>query len=44
MKESKVELADVATVMRYVQDLHNALSNSSLAEKKAFIKNFVQGV
>jgi len=43
MKERKVELADVATVMGYVQDLYNALSNSYLPEKKAFIKGFVKG-
>jgi len=44
MKERKLELADTATVMRYVQDLRDVLSNSSLAERKSFIKSFVKEV
>jgi len=44
MKERKLELADTATVTRYVQDLRDVLSNSSLAERKSFIKSFVKEV
>jgi len=44
MKERKLELADAATVTRYVQDLRNLLSESSLAERKSFIKSFVKEV
>lgn len=44
MQGRKLELADTATVTRYVQDLPNVLSDNSLAEKKSFIKNFVKEV
>jgi hypothetical protein len=44
MKERKLELADTATVTRYVQDLRNVLSDSSLVERKSFIKSFVKEV
>ncbi|MCD6390547.1 MAG: hypothetical protein J7L92_00920 [Dehalococcoidia bacterium] len=44
MKEGKLELADTATVMCYVQDLRDVLSNGSLAERKSFIKSFVKEV
>ena len=44
MKERKLELADATTVTRYVQDLRNLLSESSLAERKSFIKSFVKEV
>jgi hypothetical protein len=40
----KLELADTATVTRNVQDLPNVLSDSSLAERKSFIKSFVKEV
>jgi site-specific DNA recombinase len=44
MKERKLELADTATVTHYVQDLRDVLSNSSLAERKSFIKSFVKEI
>jgi len=44
VQERKLELADTATVTRYVQDLPNLLSDSSLAERKFFIKSFVKEV
>ena len=36
--------ADTATVTHYVQDLRDVLSNSSLAERKSFIKSFVKEI
>jgi hypothetical protein len=44
VKERKLELADTATVTRYVKDLPNVLSDNSLAERKSFIKSFVKEV
>ena len=44
MKERKLELADITTVRRYVQDLRDLLRESSLAERKSFIKSFVREV
>ena len=44
MKERKSELADITTVTRYVEDLRDLLSESSLAERKSFIKSFVKEV
>lgn len=44
VKERKLELADTATVTRYVQDQPNVLSDSSLAERKSFIKSYVKEV
>ena len=37
LKERKVELADIETVTRYVNDLRNLLNESEIAERKAFI-------
>ena len=44
MKGRKPELADTGTVTRYVQDLRDVLSNSSLAKRRSFIKSFVREV
>ncbi len=44
MSDKKVELADMKTVAGYVADLRNLLSESPLAERKSFIKNFVKEV
>jgi DNA invertase Pin-like site-specific DNA recombinase len=44
MKSRKVELADPETVTSYVNDLRTVLSESSMAERKSFIKSFVKEV
>ncbi len=44
LKDRKVELADGETVARYVKDLRDLLSESSLAERKSFIRSFVKEV
>ena len=44
LSDTKVELADMKTVARYVADLRNLLSESPLAERKSFIKSFVKEV
>jgi len=44
LSDRKVELADVETVKSYVEDLRNLLEDSSLAERKSFIKSFVREV
>ena len=44
LKEWRVELADIETVTRYVQDLRNLLSQSAIAERKSFIKSFVKEI
>ncbi len=44
MKTRKVELADLETVTRYVNDLRNLLNESSIAERKSFIKSFVKEI
>ncbi len=43
-KTRKVELADLETVTRYVNDLRKLLNESSIAERKSFIKSFVKEV
>ena len=40
----RAELADLETVTRYVDDLRNLLNESSLAERKSFIRSFVKEV
>ncbi len=40
----RVELADAESVARCVSDLRNVLSESSLAERKSFIRSFVKEV
>jgi len=42
--DRKVELADLKLVENYADDLRNLLSQSSLAEQKAFIRSFVKEV
>jgi DNA invertase Pin-like site-specific DNA recombinase len=44
LSDRRVELADLETVTRYVADLHNLLNDSTLTEKKSFIKSFVSEV
>jgi hypothetical protein len=44
LSDRRVELADMQTVKRYVEDLRSLLSESSLAERKAFIRSFVKEV
>jgi site-specific DNA recombinase len=44
LKGRRVELADKETVERYVQELRNLLNESSLAERKPFIKSFVKNI
>lgn len=44
LSDRKVELADMETVKSYVEDLRNLLEDSSLAERKSFIKSFVREV
>ncbi len=44
LSDRRVELADMETVTRYVADLHNLLNDSTLTEKKSFIKSFVSEV
>ena len=41
LSDRRVELADMETVTQYVADLHNLLNDSTLTEKKSFIKSFV---
>ncbi len=41
LSDRRVELADLETVTQYVADLHNLLNDSTLTEKKSFIKSFV---
>ena len=38
--DRKVELADTQTVKNYVVDLHNLLGESTLVERKSFIRSF----
>ena len=42
LKDRRAELADVETVTRYVEDLRSLLSESSLVERKSFIKSFAK--
>ena len=42
--DRKVELADLKIVENYANDLRNLLSQSSLAEQKAFIRSFVTDI
>jgi site-specific DNA recombinase len=44
LSDRRVELADSETVARYVADLHNLLNESSLAERKSFVRSFVKEV
>lgn len=44
LSDRKVELADLKTVMKYVDELGRVLSESPLVERKSFIKSFVKEV
>ncbi len=44
LSDRKVELADVSTITSYVKDLRSLLSQSSLAERKSFVKSFVKEI
>ena len=44
LSDRRVELADTGTVARRVSDLRNLLSESSLAEKKSFVRSFIKEV
>jgi hypothetical protein len=44
LSDRRVELADSETVARYVADLHDLLNESSLAERKSFVRSFVKEV
>ena len=44
LSDTKVELADMKTVAGYVADLRNLLNESSLSERKSFVRSFVKEV
>ncbi|MBT9143275.1 MAG: hypothetical protein AAGB97_06915 [Dehalococcoidia bacterium] len=44
LSDRRVELASLETVTRYVDDLRSLLGESSLTERKSFIKSFVKEV
>jgi len=44
LKERRVELADLETITRYVKNLRNLLDESSIAERKSFIRSFVREI
>ena len=44
LSDRKVELADMETLKSHVEDLRNLLEDSSLAERKSFIKSFFREV
>jgi len=44
LSDKRVELADSETVARYVADLHDLLNESSLVERKSFVRSFVKEV
>ena len=44
LSDRRVELANLETVTRYVDDLRNLLQESSLTERKSFIRSFVKEV
>lgn len=44
LSDKRVELADTATVTRYVEDLRSLLSESSLGERRSFVRSFVKEV
>lgn len=44
MSDRRVELASPEIVRHYVDDLHNLLNESSLAERRAFIRSFIKEV
>lgn len=44
LKSRKVELSDIKTVTNYVNELRDLLNESTIAERKSFIKSFVKEV
>jgi site-specific DNA recombinase len=42
LSDRRVELADMKTVTKYVEDLHDLLNGGSIAEKKTFLRSFVK--
>ena len=44
LSDRRVDLADLKTITRYVADLRSLLEESSLAERKSFIRSFVKEV
>ena len=44
LSDRRVELADTKTVSQYVVDLRNTLSESSIAERKSFVRSFIKEV
>jgi len=44
LTDRRMQLADMAMVTRYVEDLRGLLSQGSLSEQKAFIRSFVKEV
>ena len=44
LKDRKVELADIETVTRYVKDLRTLLDESTITERKSFIRSFVKEI
>ena len=44
LSDRKVEIADLETVLPYVDDLHELLKEGSLAERRAFIRSFVNEI
>jgi site-specific DNA recombinase len=44
LSDRRVELADAETVAGYVADLRDLLNESSLSERKTFIRSFVKEV
>jgi site-specific DNA recombinase len=44
MSDRRVELTDLETISRYVEDLHDLLQEGSLTERRAFIRSFVREV
>jgi site-specific DNA recombinase len=44
LSDTRVELADMETVTNYVEDLRCLLGESSVAERRSFIKSFVKEV
>ena len=44
LSDRRVELADAETVAEYVVDLRNLLTDSSLTERKSFVRSFVKEV
>ena len=44
LSDRRVELASPKMVSHYINELRNLLNNSSLSERKAFIRSFVKEV